>query len=618
MKKIILLLLASTLCAACTPSQSQTTQGAPHISALSGSIINVADHGIVPGKDVTLQVNQLLADMEHAENVTLKFPEGQYDFYPKYAVEKYRYVANHDNGLKRMGFPIYNTKNLTIDGDGSVFMFHGRVVPFTVESSQGVTLKNFTVDFIRPFHAELKIVESNTAEKYFVAEIDATQSPYEVKGGKILFDRLGQMDPIGSNIVFDPKTRAPIFNTRKYLVNGKTVKVRDLGNGRVRFDKLNKTAPPVGSVVIVYGAHPTSRLVPGIHITNSKDIKIENTTVLTAGGMSLIVERTENIHLDGYKVTSGEGRTVATRADATHFIGCKGTIKVENSTLEHMLDDSINVHGAYVNIDEYVGDNKFLASISHFQQMGFVFGEAGDDVALLSRETVLPFFETKIKSVNPINEKRFMVELDNVPADLPTGPLSIENLTWNPDLIFRNNTVRENRARSILVTTKGKVLIEDNYFSSQMHGILIEGDNKFWYESGAVEDVTIQGNTFVNSGFNGEAAYPLLASPMFTPQQRIGEGHYHRNIKFNNNTLTGFNGLLAKSLSIDGLEIQGNKLSFTKDYPAVTAYPAIDITYSKNVTIKGNVATGFDRELPIKISADSEDVVIENNTGFSR
>ena len=587
------------------------------VSPLSGTIINVADYGIVPGEDVTLKVNQLLADMENSENVTLKFPKGQYDFYPEYAVEKYRYVANHDNGLKRMGFPIYNMKNVTIDGGGSTFMFHGRVVPITVESSEGVNLKDFTVDFIRPFHAELKVVESNQKAKSMVVDIDETQYPYEIKGGEIMFDRLGQMDPIGSNIVFDPETRAPLFNTKSYNL-GPRVKARKLGNGRVKFENLARNVAPVGKVVIVYGAHPTSRLVPGIHITNSKDVKIENGTVLTAGGMALIVERTENVHLDGFKVTSAEGRTVATRADATHFIGCKGLIKVENSTMEHMLDDAINVHGAYVNIDEYLGDNKFLASISHFQQMGFKFGEVGDEVALLSRETVLPFFKTKIKSVNPINEKRFLVEMESTPENLPSGPLSIENLTWNPDLVFRNNTVRENRARSILVTTKGKVTIEDNYLSSQMHGILIEGDNKFWYESGAVEDVTIQGNTFVNSGFGGLASYPLLASPLFTKEQRYGEGHYHRNVKFNNNTLTGFNGLLVQSLSVEGLEIKGNKLEFTKDYPAVTKYPSIDINYSKNVIIKDNIATGFGRDLPIAVSADSENVTIEGNKGFSK
>lgn len=625
MKQIILSALAATILTGCTAFSNSTT--APIASFAEGvtspkvetkTIINVADHGILPGKDVTRQVNELITSFANTPNVTLIFPKGQYDFHPEYALEKYRDVANHDNSLKRMAFPIFGHSNITIDGDGSLFMFHGRIVPFTVDQTNTVTLKNFTIDFIRPFHAELNIVESNKEENSFIVEIDPDQYPYKVEKGELLFERFGQIDPIGSNMVFDPKTRSPIYSTRQYHVSKNSTKVTKLDGNQVQFNNASKTPPPVGSVLAVYGAHPTSRLVPGIHITDSKDVKLDNITVLAAGGMALIVERTENIHLDGFTVTSGKNRIVATRADATHFIGCKGTILMENSVVEHMLDDGINVHGAYVNIDEYIGKNQFLASISHFQQMNFRFGDVGDEVAMLSRETVLPFFETKIKSIKQLNEKRFVITLDNVPSELPKGPLSLENLTWNPDLIMRNNKIQENRARSVLVTTKGSVLIEKNVFNSQMHGILIEGDNKFWYESGAVKDVTIQNNTFINSGFGGEAAYPLLASPMLTPEQRIGEGHYHSNIKFNDNKLIGFNGLLVKSLSVDGLEIKGNILEFSKDYPEIKEYPSIDISYSKNAVIANNKAKGFDYPLEIRVSEDSEDFTILNNEGFSQ
>ena len=588
------------------------------LSSLSANAreINVADHGILPGQDVTLKLNQLIESIGKEKGVTLSFPKGQYDFYPDYAVEKYRYVANHDNGLKRMAFPLFNARNITIDGGESLFMFHGRIVPFTVDGSRNVTLKNFSIDFIRSFHAELKVVESDPQSASFSVTTDPVKHPYKIENGEILFERYNQWDPIGSNIVFDPQTRSPIFDTRKYRVNSKTAKVTAEGPGRFKIENAVKVPPPVGSMLIVYGVHPTSRLVPGIHVTNSKNLKIENVTVHDAGGMALIVERTENIHLNRFKVTSAEGRYVATRADATHFIGCKGTIKMENSVLEHMLDDGINVHGAYVNIDRNLGDNQFLASISHFQQMGLVFGEPGDKVAILSRETVLPFYKTSIIAVKVLNEKRFLVTLADVPDTLPDGPLSLENLTWAPDVILRNNKIRENRARSALITTKGKVLIENNTFNSQMHGILIEGDNKFWYESGAVEDVTIRNNTFVNSGFGGGAAYPLLASPMLTDQQRTGEGHYHKNINFTGNKLISFNGLIALAKSVDGLNISNNTIEFSSDYPEVSDYPAIDLTYTDNAKIKKNTVVGFSRQLEVQKSDDSGTVKLIANDGI--
>ena len=109
-----------------------------------------------------------------------------------------------------------------------------------------------------------------------------------------------------------------------------------------------------------------------------------------------------------------------------------------------------------------------------------------------------------------------VVTVSDLPEQLPEGPLSMENLTWYPDVVMRKNIIRDNRARSALITTKGKVLIEDNYFSSQMHGILIEGDNNSWYESGAVQDVTIRNNTFVNSGFEGTGKPKLCRSEVLT------------------------------------------------------------------------------------------------------
>jgi hypothetical protein len=571
---------------------------------VSAETINVADHGIVPGKDVTY--------------VTLVFPKGLYDFYPENAIEMYRAVANHDNGLKRMGFPLLDCQNITIDGGGSTFMFHGRMVPFTVERGQGVTLKNFSIDWIRSFHAELAVVESDEEARSFVVETDPKKYPYKIAGGKVLFERFGQDDPIGSNMVFDPKTRAPIYQTNAYSVNSNKARVTATGENQFRIENAVKKAPPVGSVLVVYGVHPTSRLCHAIHVTNSIDVNVEDVTVHEAGGMALIVERTENVTLDHMVVTSNDDRIAATRADATHFIACKGTIKLENCLFEHMLDDGINVHGAYVKVEEYLGNHEFLCEISHFQQWGLTFAEPGDKLALLSRETILPFAETTVEKIKVLNEHRFVMTLAEVPDTLPDGPMSVENLAWYPNLIMRNNRIRENRARSVLVTTKGKVLIEDNYFASQMHGILIEGDNNKWYESGAVGDVTIRNNVFENIGFEVGERYPLLASPLLNATQRMGEGHYHRNINFTNNKIKSFNGLLAKATSVSGLTITGNRIEFSTDYPAVDEGPSVSLDYCDNVTIADNQTTGFDRKLTIETSSDSTNVKAPQYLGSSK
>ena len=44
--------------------------------------------------------------------------------------------------------------------------------------------------------------------------------------------------------------------------------------------------------------------------------------------------------------------------------------------------------------------------------------------------------------------------------------------------------------------TPGKIVIEDNDFSSHMSSIFFRGEMFHWYESGAVEDVLIRNNRF--------------------------------------------------------------------------------------------------------------------------
>lgn len=580
--------------------------------------INVADHGIVPGRDVTYELNKLIQSVQATADVTLTFPKGRYEFYPESALEAHRAVSNHDNSLKRMAFPLFNRRNVTVDGGGSLFLFHGRMSPFVLDGVQGATLKHFTIDWHRSFHDELHVVSRNPEDNSFIVAVDKKRYPFTIKFGVLLSDRYDWQDPMGSNIVFDPKTRSPIYQTRHYAVNTwRPVKATAVDPNRIKIEaSVRKVAPPVGSVLVTYGVHPTSRLCPAIHVANSKDIKIENVTIHEAGGMGLIVERTENVRLEKMVVTSSKDRLVSTRADATHFIGCKGTIHVENCLFEHMLDDSINVHGAYVKVVKRLGGNTLLCEISHFQQWGLIFAGPGDKIALLSRKTILPFFKTDVSKIKILNERRFVLTVGDLPKPFPEGPLSVENLSWYPDLIMRKNIVRENRARSVLVTTKGKVLIEDNYFSSQMHGILIEGDNNKWYESGAVEDITIRNNVFDNVGYEVTKRYPLYASPLLTKEQHMGEGQYHRNIRFVGNTIKSFNGHLAFARSVEGLTIAGNTLVFSTDYPKAEEGPAIDLEYCKDVTIQGNKAAGFDGPSRIALSADTADVTIKDNQGF--
>ncbi|WP_075590127.1 alpha-1,3-galactosidase-related protein [Labilibacter marinus] len=585
---------------------------------LRAELINVVDYGIKPGVDVTLEVNTLIESLKGRKDITLFFPKGKYEFYPENATEQFRAVTNHDNSLKRMAMPFFGFDNLTLDGNGSTFVFHGRICPITLEGSTGVTLKNFSIDWDTPFHHEIRVVESNPDDNSFVAEISPMKYGFEIKGGQLLFNHYNWQDGIGQNIAFNSKTSAPSWMTRNYAISAGRGKFTKVGDNKVKFEKATKETPPVGTVICTYGSAPTNRLAQAIHISNSIDTYIENVTVYAAGGMALIAERSENIHLNKFVVTSTDERNLATRADATHFLGCKGLVKLENCLLEHMADDGINVHGAYIKIEKVLPNNQLLCEISHRQQTGFIFAEAGDKVMITSRETVLPIFESTVKEAKVLNEQRILLTLDEMPKQLPAGLLSIENITWYPDVEMKKNIIRDNRARSALITTKGDVLIEDNFFSSQMHGILIEGDNNKWYESGGVRNVVVNNNVFENIGYGSGTHYPLYASPLLRPEQRLGDEKYHLNIKFTNNKLKSFNGLLVHALTVKGLEVTGNVIEMDDKYPIGCDLPSVELDYCEDVNISNNKFVGFNWDTKLDVKDNCTNVKIKSNKGLSK
>ena len=115
-----------------------------------------------------------------------------------------------------------------------------------------------------------------------------------------------------------------------------------------------------------------------------------------------------------------------------------------------------------------------------------------------------------------------------------------DNVSWQADVKLTNSSVRRNRARSILISTQGKVLLENNSFSSCTGvSLLFEGDATFWYESGPVRNVVIRSNKFSDFGLEGTGG-PII---QFTPRvSNTGNPtfYYHRNIVFENNDCSVF------------------------------------------------------------------------------
>ena len=52
-------------------------------------------------------------------------------------------------------------KNVVIDSNGSKFICHGKMTPFSTFNSENITFKNMTVDYADPTVVEMEVLEIN-------------------------------------------------------------------------------------------------------------------------------------------------------------------------------------------------------------------------------------------------------------------------------------------------------------------------------------------------------------------------------------------------------------------------------------------------------------------------
>ena len=146
--------------------------------------------------------------------------------------------------------------------------------------------------------------------------------------------------------------------------------------------------------------------------------------------------------------------------------------------------------------------------------------------------------------------------------------------------------MRNNRDRSMLVSTKCKVVIEENIYTSMMSDILFEGDMDHWYESGAVRDVLIRRNQFLDGTYGGADFPTIFINPH---QRRLVPGlPYERNIRIEDNLFRTFNEQLLRAKSVGGLVFQRNTIEISETYKPYNQLPTVDIRDSERVVIRDN------------------------------
>lgn len=544
-------------------------------------------------EDMTLTFREALAKVKD-KKVTVILEKGTYYFRPEYAYEKYCYITNHENGAKRIAFPFEGFESVMIEGNGSKIILHGRMLPFLFEDCNKIQVNNLTVDWDIPFSFQGKVVAVNKKEGWRDLKPYTDGFSWKLKKGRITFPNVDnfKFSSLGSSLPFDEETKD--ISHRAFDMSSRPTYVEKLANGNLRFHERLKVYPKVGDIFHSKGPKGENRYAPAFHVISSKNIVFDNVTVHHALGMGFLAEKSEHVKIIncGIYVEKGSDRVVTTIADATHFCNVKGDVLIENCRFEGMLDDGTNVHGTYVKVDKVLDEYTVRVALAHFQQTGFEFAGVGDEIWFIHAPSPKRKEVNKVKSVKPVNANYINLTFEEkLPSTVRGGSL-LENKTWNPTFTMRGCTIQKHRARNIVLKTPKKIVIEDNYFSSMMSAILFRGESYYWFESGVVEDVLIQNNTFENCATAGREHAIMWVTPRLAKEFDVTET-YDRNIRFINNKISTFDNRIVWADRTEGLVIKGNTITQTFDkeqnYPNAHMF---DFTNCKDILISGNTYKG--------------------------
>ena len=569
--------------------------------------------------DYTPVVRKILEDHPDG-NVEIRFAPGRYDFYPEQAVTEFLSMSNNDSGDRRVAFLLKDMKDVSVRGDSSEFLFHGAIVPFAVKNSRNVSLGGFSIDYDFPWTFEGEVIANDQRSMTFIVRV-FPDNKYRIEGDSLLFGGYDWEYPTAENIVFDPETRRPLYNTAIYEHrhwNGR-MKARELSPGIVEFSGFDAVrVPPVGSIWDDKGPMDMNRSYPGFAILQSRDVAVEDVHVYRAGAMALIAEFSEDIRVSRMSTAArpGSERMITISADATHFVDCSGTVTLEDCTFESMLDDATNIHGVYMKVDSLLSPGVVMASFGHFQQVGNHFADEGDMLRFVDRKTMHPVASGRLIELKRPDRNRYELVTD---ADLSlagdVAALAVENISRGCDVVIRNCKVRYNRARSLLLSTSGDILVENCDFSSMMAGIRICGDANWWYESGNTRNVTIRNNSFTDGGLGGGQPQAILQiDPVIPKEFRSCDFFFHDSIVFSGNTVRTFDSQVIYGLSTENLVISDNVFIDSKSHePIFPGLPVIDVQYCGKVTISGN---DFSRWKPDAVISVHECLEVEDDSGL--
>lgn len=495
--------------------------------------ILASDFGIVPGREIERELTCLFRKLSETDGKKeLHFEPGEYFIDASKCEKEFFYITNtvgdnefgkgeipHEN---RAALSLKEIKDLHIKGDGAVFVIDGQCTNMAVRACENITVEGITFKSVSPDMHEL------TAERvtpFFVDfSLDRESGYVKTPKGFAFKGKDYQVEftdcALNAHWIGKISKSSPdsVERVSHPLLGCFKIKELDLRRFRMYYS-FHKAIKP-GDRFYLFDVR---RKYVGIFAEKSKNLSFVRVSQRFNYSLAFVAQDCENIDIEkaDFSPEKGGARMMSSVADFMQICMCRGDVRITDGFYQGAGDDCLNVHGIHfkiVDIRKNAEGGELKVKFMHPQTHGFNPLRAGDEIEYIDTKSMLAKGRGKIIASFLLDEYTISLSVDSIKG--AAEGMVIEDVTACPNLLFSGNELTRIITRGLLITTRGKVVVENNIFAdTQMSSILFSDDAKSWYESGMVKGAVIRNNKFLTCG-SGKNIWIL-------PENSVHEGAVH-------------------------------------------------------------------------------------------
>ncbi|MDB2681475.1 right-handed parallel beta-helix repeat-containing protein [Opitutales bacterium] len=337
-----------------------------------------------------------------------------------------------------------------------------------------------------------------------------------------------------------------------------------------------------------HGAH--------IDVRESSDVLLEDYTIYAAkyGMNHTLTDNRGRVRVNGAKITykPDSDRIIVNIKDGFHVKhNAIGPI-IENSLIEGIMDDAINISVCPYWVKKDLGENRYLiAEVAFSPRKGDRLmaytpksGRVTHELQVLSVEAQTPPKGHRgkwniIQLDQPIPGLALHTIHDLFPGGHDRLPFTgLYNLdACGKDFIVRNNTFLEQRRYALLARGVGGLFEGNTVNNNNGSGVMLCNEIASFYEGPFPGKITIRDNEFIRTGWESVRISVR------------GKGAWATDIVIEDNLFEGWPNAAMKLSNIDGLVVRNNTIRPGRNED-LTSVP-IQISSSQNVQVEGNEVT---------------------------